>query len=1126
MKFNDYSIVVPKAWLPPKLFLVMKLTALFLMITLMQVSAKSYGQKINLNETHVSLEKVLHDIEKQSGYVFLYSNEGIKGTIVDVQVTNASISEALKACLKNLSINYKIVDNNILLKFNEAPAPLNPAPAIIQAISIQGSVLNEKGSPLVGVTVHVKGTNISTGTDENGKFIIKAPGDGTLVFTYVGYIGQEVAIKGQTTIQVTLKEALASMKEVVVVAYGTTTKREISSAVTSLPMANVAQLPVQSINDAIGGRLAGVIVVTSNGEPGTKSQVSIRGGGTPLFVIDNIIRSQGDFENLNPNDIENYSILKDAAATSLYGPLGGNGVVLVTTKRGKVGQVDINYSYNAIFSQPTISPKKLSSYDKLNAINKVYLAEGLQQPTPDSILAYYKNQSKPFLYPNTDWRKIALKTWAPEQRHDLSLSSGTKALTYYASLSNYHQGSILKTDNSYNNRTTYRLNTVSDFDKIHLKVTTALDGYVETNSVPISSTAGGYDALFSHIQNHPPTALAYNNLGLPSANTINNPLVELSPLSGYRKITNRVFNSILGFDYAAPFLDGLHVKFTGNYNMWNSQSKSWDATAPSYADNSSTAIPGNPPSLTAAAAEGKTLLLQGFVTYNKTFGDHHIDFTGGYEQAKSDTSSLYATRQQYQILLDQFVAGPTVNQLAGGSEEQGARAGYIGRLGYNYKSKYFLEGTLRYDGSDLFPPGKRWGSFYALSGGWIISDESFMQSLKDKHILDFLKLRGSYGLTGIVDGISRFRYISGYSVDPNAWVIDGQPLQGTSEPGSIPSTSFSWYSIRSRNMGLDFTSLDNRLSGSFDYFYSRTTGFVHGNPIFASTLGIGLPLINFTPAALRREGAEFNLAWNSHIDQFTYKIGLNFTYANQLWERNPGENDVNLENPYTRVSGTDQSPLLQGYHALGYYTNNSDLLNGARRIGSINTVAGDLKYEDTNGDGKIDGSDFRNIGSNTFPRINYGTTIDLGYKGIFFSAVIMGSGNRDRYIGDVVQSSSTQGILVYGFQENYWTPTNTNALYPRQVSSSGVNGSNNVTGSDFWILKSRYVRLKSLQLGYDLKAGVLKRGPFKQLRVFVSGTNLLTISNSTKYFIDPESDSNNYGYPIQRTIALGLKAGF
>lgn len=1143
---------------------ILMFTRYFLIGFLVQLVAFNtlFGRNVTaqLNETiagdfhATSVEELFSLINKKTALTFVYDSHDIDGNaVVHIRSREITVGNMLDSLSKKLNWSFRKIGNTITVKkgshasgkeayelpvisFKRLSRPLvnnHVAPPSKLQSGVSGIVTDSSGNPLIGVTVQVKGSKVGTTTNAEGHYTIDASASDTLVFSYVGYASREVAVGTEEEINVVLQESSSGLNEVVVVAYGETKKRDINSAISTLPMDNVAPIPVQSINDAVGGRIPGVIVTADNGGPGAKSQISIRGGSAPLFVIDGMIRSQNDFENLDPNDIESYSVLKDAAATSLYGALGGNGVILVTTKKGKAGQTRIDYSFNQIFSQPTVFEQKLSSYDHLNAINQVYLAEGKEPPTPDSILQYYKDQSKPYEYPNTDWQKLTLRKFAPEQRHDLSITSGTEKLTYYASGSYYHQGTILKTDHNYNNRVTYRLNTVSNFDNIGLKVTTGLDGYVEKNEIPNSSTASSYFHIYSHIQNKGSQQQAYNNLGLPSANTTDNPVIELSPLSGYLRNTNRVFNSILGLDWEVPFLKDLHLKANGSYNMGNSSSKSWNVTAPSYANNSTTPILGNPPSLTETSANSNTFILQGFVTYNHSFRDHHIDFTGVYEQRQDKSNNLSATRQQYQILFDQFVAGPTVNQLANGAEYERASASYLGRLSYNYKSRYFLDLTMRYDGLDLFPTGKQWGSFYAASAGWILSDESFMQSLKEEHIFDYLKLRASYGLTGTADGIidqplaaNPFLYVPGYSVNANAWVVDGQPVQGTSEPGTLPSTNFSWYSIRSRDFGFDFGTLNNKLSGAFDYYYNRTTGYVASDTRYAAILGIGLPPINDKDAALRKEGVDFDISWNDKIGSFTYKIGFNYTYFNQLWERTPDEDEASLKNPYTRSSGTTDADFGTGYINDGLYQNNSDLLQGPRMTSSTNVVAGDLRYEDTNGDGKIDGSDQRRIGSSTFPRSNYGLTLDLGFKGLYLNAVIMGSGQRDRYLGDVIQGASGQGSLIYAFQENYWTPDNTGALFPRAVSTAGVNGNNNFVSSDFWLLRSSYVRLKYLQIGYDLKDRLLKNTVFRDFKVFISGTNLLTKAKSLDYFIDPESDPNNYNYPIQRTFAVGLNVGF
>ncbi|MCX2453730.1 TonB-dependent receptor [Pedobacter sp. PLR] len=1105
----------------------MKLAFFTVLITCLNVSANVFSQeKVSIDVKSSSIENVLKAIEKQSHYHFVYSSNFVPTSKnINLTVKDGLVTDVLKQILRETDLKFSISNTGLVVISN-------PFASINDQV-ISGSVKDSAGLVMPGVTILVKGTKKGTSTDAQGKYTISVPERSVLIFSLVGYQTQErVVTAGTKTINVVMGERKNILDDVVVVGYGTSTKRKINSAVSSLSMEKVAPLPVQSINDAVAGRVPGLIVTSAAGSPGAKSSISIRGGGTPLYVIDNQVRSQNDFENLNPNDIESYSVLKDVGATALYGQQGANGIIMVTTKKGKDGKVDINYSFNQIFSSPTLFPKKLSSFENLSSINEVYRAEGRTQPISEAILALYKDQSQPFLYPNTDWQALTLKKHALEQRHDLSVTSGTKALTYYASGSYFKQGTNLKTDNNYNERYTYRLNTVSEFEKIHLKVTTGLDGYVENNVVPYSGTAGTYAGIYQHIQQKASKDLAMNEFGLPYSGTTDNPVVELSPLSGYNRNSSRIFNGILGLDYAAPFLPGLNLKATGSYNMWNSIGKLWSVSAPSYLLNSTVAIPGAAPSLSGTRGDGTNFNLQGFVTYNKAFGDHNIDFTGVYEQSKLTSNSLFASRRNYQIIYDQFNAGPTVDQEGSGSEYETARAGYVGRLSYNYKSKYFVDGTIRYDGNSAFPKDRRWGTFYSVSGGYIVSEENFMNSLKEKHILDYLKIRGSFGLVGqlggsaVSNGTNLYAYVPGYSVNANAWAVNGNLVQGTSEPGSLASKNFSWYSDRERNIGLDLASLNSRLTASVDYFYKRTTGYVTADPKFSATLGIGLPPINFKEAALRREGAEFGLAWDDKVRDFSYKVGLNFTYFNELWERTTNEDENALKNPYTRISGTDQGFLQTGYNNLGFYGNNADLLMGARRISSVNVVAGDLIYADNNGDGKIDASDFRNIGSNTKPRINYGVTMDFGYKGFFLSAVVMGSGNRDRYLGPIIQGTSAQGILIYGFQQDYWRADNTDALFPRQVSSAGVNGGNNGAGSDFWVLKSKFLRLKYLQFGYDFKNSVLKNSPLKNCKLFFSGTNLLTSSKSMDYFIDPESDQNNENYPIQRTFSFGLNIGF
>lgn len=1121
------SQALPWLRLLSKIIIPMKIAFLLVLVTCLNVSAKVFSQeKLSLDIKNVKLEKALQIIEKQSGYRFVYSpTEGPFNKLISLKISQAPLDVVLRTLLDGTTLSFYLQENNLVTILSKNNTDKD--------VVAQGIVKDAAGSSIPGVSIAVKGVKgIGTSTDADGKFTLKVPDRATLIFSIIGYETMEMLANSSMT--VVLKESNNNLDEVVVQAFGTTTKRKTTSAISTLDMENVASIPVQSINDAVAGRLPGVIVTNTTGAPGAKSSITIR-GQTPIYVIDNIVRSANDFSNLNPNDIESYSLLKDAGATALYGNQGANGVVLVTTKKGKEGLMSINYSYNQIFSQPTLFPTKVSSYEQAVSLNAVYAGEGRTPFRSAADLEKLRTGSDPFNFSNTDWQALTMKNFAPEMRHDLSVTSGTKKLTYYAGLSYYDQGSILRTDNNYNKRTTYRLNTTSEFEKINLKVTAGLDGYIENNAVPRGGFGGdaasAYSAIYSHIQNRSSAQLAVNEFGLPTTQS-DNPVRELDPESGYIRKSDKILNANLGLEYAAHFLDGLRFKFNGAYTTYYNSNKNWDYLAPAYNLNSKVPIYGNPPSLTVGQGQGSTSTLQGYILYNKTFGDHSVDFTGVAEHVDGESSNVGGTRKNYQIIFDQLVAGPAADQTVSGGEGESATAALLGRLTYSFKSRYSIEGSVRRDGDYLFVPGHQWGTFYAVSGNYIISDENFMKNLKAKHILDFLKLRGSFGVLGdkknpaTGQDINSFQYIPAYSINSQAYVINGNVVQGTSEPSVLPNSNYSWQTIASRNIALEFATLNNRLNGVFDYYYTRRTGYVASDPRFASTLGIGLPLINFTEGAVRSEGFDFNLNWSSNIRDFTYKIGVNFTRYNSLTERSPNDTDASLKNPYTRQTNIAGGFLQTGYLNSGFYASNSQLLTGARNISGINVVAGDLRFQDLNGDGQITADDQRRIGSNTFPRTNYGITLDLGFKGFSLNAVVQGAGNRDRYLGNSITGQDPQNPFVYAFENDYWRPDNTDALFPRAVSAPAVNGSNNFLASDFFVIQSKYIRLKYVQLAYDFKKSLLKRAPLQQLRLFISGTNLLTSSNSTKYFIDPESNTNNYNYPIQRTFALGLNVGF
>ena len=1104
----------------------MKITLLLILISTLNLWATgTYSQtaRVSLKLNQTSIKQVLKEIEHSTEFYFLYNNDLVNvERKVDIEAKNEQINTILDRLFVDQGEKYAVYDRQIVI----SPANM-PLPQEGQR-KVSGKVIDQTGTPIPGASVVIKGTTTGVTTGVDGTFSLVLPMDAkVLAFSFVGMRSLEVPVSLKSEYNITLFEETIGLDEVVAIGYGTTSKRKTVSAISIIQPEKLQNIPVATIGDRLAGRTSGIIVTTSGGGPGKKPVISVRGGGTPLIVIDGIVASITDFQNLNANDIESFSVLKDAEGAAIYGARGGNGIIAITTKRGESGKMRINYDYSRNFAQPSILPSKLGSYERAVLANEGRKNDGQAPAYSDAIVQKYKDQSDPFNYPNTDWQKVCLNKFAPASRHNLTINGGNEKTKYFASVSYYDQGTIYKFDTNWLKRYNYRFSLTNNFEKIGLTANVNVYGVLEKTRIPASQYGSGYYYTWGHIQNSGPSEIAYTDLGLYSGKG-DHPLVEIDPKSGYDQQESRNVNGILDLAWAVPGVTGLKIKAINHYRLDNSFGRQWNATADQYPLGSTTPITHNAPRLAASAGTGYSYTNQFYGEYNRVFAKvHTVAATFGYEQTYGYAESINATRVGYQLLFDQFIAGPTLNSTNGGSASESARAGYIGRLRYDYKTKYFLEGSFRRDGSDWFPEGNRWGTFWSGSAGWIASEEAFMKPLNDKNIINFLKVRGSFGTVGLDGsdaGISRFQYIPGYNIVERGYLINNSFVQGFTE-GPLVSPDLTWYTQKSRNIGFDFTSLKSKLSGSFDYFYIETTGQLASlsGTLYTDPLGISLPTRK-SDGKFRRGGFEVSLNYKNNIGDLQYEIGGNLTRFDQLWEMNPTEDAATLKNPYTRT--TQQTGYYGiGYHCLGFYTSAEDVAKSPKLVASTNLVPGDLKYEDTNGDGRIDASDQRRIGKNSFPRINYGMNLDLRYKAWFLYTLVQGSGNRDAYPGDVVQSG-----ITYAFQTNYWTPTNRNAAYPRLMSSASYNGNNNYVTSDFWLVNARYIRLKSLQLGYDMKQGLLKNSmPFvSEFSIILSGSNLFTSSEALRrYKMDPEVGSNNnYDYPTERIYSLTVRIGF
>ena len=1007
--------------------------------------------------------------------------------------------------------------------------------AIQQTTKIKGTVVDNTGFGVIGAAVVVKGTTNGTVTDFDGNFEIEAKVGDVLEISYVGYKTITVKATAQP-MNLTMEEDTEQLDEVVVVGYGSTTKRDLIASVSTVKAEQISNMPVANIAQGLAGRSPGLIVQASGGGVNSTPSISIRGGGEPLYVIDGVIRSKEDFANLSPDDIKSMSILKDASATAVYGARATNGIVQIVTKQGQEGKVTVEYDFNQSFSQPGIWDKKMNTWDRAYWSNVAFENDGKTLPFTNEAIQAMKDGSNPEFFSNTNWRKLVLNEWAPQQKHTVRLTGGSETSRFYVSLGHIDQNSMYKNDNHWMKRTNFRVQNTTILKDLGVTVNTTIDGYRQKNTHPYTSSSSSPTQVFQHINNINPLKPGVNMYGQPY-DLADNPVSSTAADAGYNTGTNNIINGKgeIILDLGKYGVEGLKVRGSSNYRYASQDTKAWRKDGAEYAWDSQVPTYNAKSQLSYSTYHAYSFTNQAFVEYANQFGKHNVSALGGFEQYYEKTENYWLQRENYAFFIDQIGVGDANSQTNGGSEAEAGRAAWIGQVKYNYDNKYYAEGSIRYDGSDRFAPGKRWGAFFSGSLGWVVTAEEFMQGLVEKNILNSLKLRASYGETGLDESAGRFNYMTSYSYNPYAYVMNGQYYPGFTE-GNLASPDLTWYTTKQMDFGFDFASLNSRLYGSFDYFYYSTKGYLvapKGESYINTALGVGLPRIA-SDSEHRRAGIEVQLGWRDNIGDLKYDIAGNFTVYNTIWALDESEAESSRLNPYHRSQQVKQNFYGNLYKNLGYYTSAEDVYNSAGIINSYNSgylTAGDLKYEDTNGDGQITSEDTRRMGKSGAPHNQFGVNINLSYKGFYFSTLFQGSLGFDLYVTPALgmQTGQTGDMPVaYDYQTDFWTPDNRDAQYPRLMSNTGLNSNNNYASSDFWLIDGSYIRMKDFQFGYDFKYKLLKNVAWlTRCKVGISGQNIFTISKATKYGMDPEpSDTGYYGYPVERTLAFTLNLGF
>jgi TonB-linked SusC/RagA family outer membrane protein len=1026
-------------------------------------------------------------------------------------------------------------------------------------IKVTGNVVDTTGQVLTGVAVRVQGTQGGTTTDAQGNFSINVPGaNSILVFTYIGFNSFELPLNGQTAVKVRLRATNSALQEVVVTGYGTQKKASITGAISTVTSKDLDRVHAGStVSTGLAGKIPGVTFRMSEGRPGASASIQIRNMGTPLYVIDGIQQDEGQFNNLAPNDVESISVLKDASA-AIYGVRAANGVVVVTTKKGN-GDARINIDAYTGYQNWYRFPNVLTnSYDYMRYRADAEVNSNGSTSITQAELDKYKAGTEKG-YQSFNWRDYVLKSNnnAPQNSVNANFTGGNDRVNYYVSATNLYQNSQLGKEYKFN-RSNIQSN-VSVKVANGLKVSLDINGRIETRENP--GVPGGDDyflAKFAVLRNTPlerPYANdnpAYlNDIG----HTESNYAFLNKKLSGTYHSDWRVLQTNFGAEYQVPGVKGLNLKGLYSYYiadyLLNNQEFTYNAYTYRPATDTYDVTGGstNPWREREQRKEfAKTYQFQ--INYNNTFGKHTVGATFVSERIELQhlRNWIHASPISNNLPLIYF---PTADQYQD-SDNKESRIGYIGRINYNYDNKYYVEASARRDASYLFAPDKRVGYFPGVSAGWRITQEGFMKKLLGENsILSDLKFRGSYGVLGddrdpgnsANSIVAPYAYLPGYNYNQGTYIFDGNAVI-TSRDKGIPVTRISWLKSKITDVAADFSLFNSKLNGTIDYFYRKRTGLLGTKNDVVVPIEIGYSLPQENASSDSQRGFELSLNYNGTIGKATFNVGGNFGYTRQKNLQSYNPLFFNSWDQYRNSTENRYSHIDWGYQVTGQFTsqeqiNNYTINNDGK--GNRTLLPGDLMYKDQNGDGKIDQYDERPIGFGygTQPNINFGFTFGAAYKGFDFHADFSGGAGYTWFQNyESRWAFQNNGNLNTIFEDRWhrqdafdinsqWVP----GKYPANRVNPGFGHSdyelNGQRNSTFWLHSVRYLRARTLELGYSLPANMLKKVKIRRARFYVNAYNMFSFDNLKQYGVDPETtDDNGLQFPQSKVLNFGVNLTF
>ena len=1141
-----------------QIFNVMKLTLVNFIVFSLSLAANTYSQtqRFTIDRNNVTIAEMLSDIEEMSEFSFLYSTREIDANRhISFQGTDVLITDILSAILDDTEISYRITDKHIVLY--KANSLFERSMLSLQGILITGTVTDADGDPLPGASVSIKGTNQGTITDNNGVYSLTVPdANTTLIFSYVGFTNEETVVGNRRLITVALKEDTLLMEEVIVVGYGTQVKKNVTGSISNINSKDIVRSNATLLSGALAGKIQGISTRATDARPGRGISLQIRNMGSPLYVIDGIpyggstglsmtgspvFGGETSFNALSIEDVESISILKDASA-AVYGLRAANGVVLVTTKKGKRDE-DVRININGYYGFQNFTRFPIGA-DAGQYVRGIVESEQNQGRNPASVysreeLAKWELGTDPD-YKWYNWFDIVTRPNVPQYYLNGNISGGTQKVNYYLSISRTDQQSIIR-DYKWN-KTNLQANIETklvDGLTIGMQISGILD---DTYNIAVP----GWDAYGRPMN----STLRMWPIEGPYANDNENYLNNTHVLdhnsgfykrsvAGWKDWFQRNVNVNLSAQYDFKF--GLSVKVTHSYNYEHVHfdGKSFEIPAYRYIKETDTYEKQTNVISDWAGFEYRNVASnysQFQLNYKKMFGEHNI-------AAMLAAERSYYENSYYLQAVDpasNYISIISFSELSSSNYDNTwayeARAGYIGRLNYDYKERYLVELLGRYDGSYLYVGDKRWGFFPGVSVGWRFSNEDFFKPITD--IVNDAKVRFSWGQTGSESGVSMFGYMSGYNFNNVASVLDGVNINGIRDRG-MPVTNLTWITNTSTDIGIDLAFLNRRLTFTADAFQRKRTGIpaARYDVVLPSEVGYTLPNENLNSDAIR--GLEGIITYNNNSGDLNYTLSANATFARPRSLKTYKPRFSSSWNEYQSSAIDRWSNITWAYHYIGQFQTVDEINNYPVNIdgqGNRTLLPGDLIYEDLNGDNIINSLDQRPIGyaQGATPFLTFGFNTMLEWKGISLSLDFAGAAMQSLYRSGILRIpydadwNSPEYLLADRWHKedpydnnSRWIP----GTYP--AVRKGYSSHSNYWNSDFWLTNIRYLRLKNVEIGYSLPKSLIGKIRASQLRIYVNASNLLSFDNVAKFQIDPEiSATNAMVYPSQRVIMCGFNMSF